>query len=172
MRLFSFSFALVSFLCAACSGSDESPTASASAASSVDFCRSFCAKEATCDAKTDLDTCNAQCDRELGDTIAKMRADEAASVMTCWQGRDCRSLTPEHFKGCVQEARINTVPNDAARRFCDAFGEAAMKCDGAELNRAGCLGLAKSYSDAILDKATHCMTKSCTVLDDCLSATL
>jgi hypothetical protein len=171
MRLFSSTFVVASVSVVACSGGEEPEAATASAAASVDFCRSYCAKEATCDVKTDLDTCNAQCDRELGETLAKWRPDVVAGISSCWQARDCRSMTNGDFKGCVDEARVSTVPSDATKRFCDAYAAAAMKCDGAEIDRAGCLDVGKSYSDAVLDKSTNCTTKSCTVIEECLRAT-
>jgi hypothetical protein len=172
MRLFSITFAVVSFASiVACSEDEENTTASASAASSVDFCRAYCAKEAACDKTTDLDTCNAQCDREIGETLTKWRTDAVATLLTCWEARDCRSMTNADFKRCVDEARVRVVPSPATERFCDAYGAAVMKCDGQEMDRAGCLGLGKSYNDGVIDKATNCATKSCTVIEDCLRAT-
>jgi hypothetical protein len=167
--------ALVSLPAMGCSSETASASSSTTAAAAAEpgsFCDAYCQKRSECDRSEDLQTCTESCSTKLSSPIAKLRADVTSEAIRCWRGSDCRQvLGGNRLEECVDEAAVSASPSPAAKSFCDALGDGLSKCDSG-LDRADCLSATKVYSDATIEQAKKCTTKSCSTIMDCVNATL
>ncbi|HVJ89453.1 MAG TPA: hypothetical protein VM580_06585 [Labilithrix sp.] len=157
-----------------CSSEDDDSNSSASTAASTpeSFCQSFCTRYSECDSSSDVQTCSETCAETVSLTTKKMRPDVVEELLSCWNGSDCRQVLGEgRFRECLDEAAVGAAPTATTKSFCDALGASLDKCDS-KLDRAQCLESAKVYSDARLEQAKKCTTKSCGSIMDCVDATL
>jgi hypothetical protein len=149
-------------------------TGSASLATSpADFCHAACTRVNACDSTSDVDTCAGKCSNDLASVFPKLRDDFVSNVEHCWQQKDCRNVldSSSAFSSCVDEAEESIAPTQAGTSFCDGLDKSWKKCS-LSLDRSKCLGLVKEYNDTALGAATNCLDKSCSDVDDCVSAAL
>ena len=158
--------------CSSGGGSSEQSTSNLNASNTTSFCTSYCEKVSSCDSSSDLQTCSETCEETVSQTFEKVRGDVVGEVRACWEASDCRMvLSGERLGGCVDEASVSVAPSASAKSFCSQLGGALGKCD-IGLDTAQCLEAVKVYSDEAIAKAKQCTTKSCSMIMNCVDATL
>lgn len=145
------------------------PKADASAPA-PDFCKTYCAKVHGCDESVDADTCENECENVNAATLPKYRTDVIASITSCVDAKDCRTvLAQKAVAACVDEAAASVAPSEATTKTCAALASSSTKCK-ATFDRAACLEQGKLFDDEALADAEGCAQKACTDVDACLEA--
>jgi hypothetical protein len=140
--------------------------------SAMDLCAAYCHRVSTCDTSRDQQTCVAACTNANSAVFPKIRADLLTALAQCVGQKDCATITRDGaLAACLVEAAAAVGPTTKATGFCAALDAAETTC-GATIDKAGCLGQAKLYTDATLTDATACTAKACTLVYACASATL
>lgn len=138
----------------------------------ADVCARLCARETTCDPKSDQDTCNAKCKNKNATFLEKLRTDYANALASCIDQAACKEIDDgTAISTCVDESSARVSVTTAATELCDAYAASATKC-GQKLDKADCYNGAKIYSDATLAEAQKCFGKKCADVDACVSAAL
>ena len=161
----------------ACSGGPDSNEQASSKltpeeSNTATFCETYCEKFNACDSSSDVQTCSESCEETISQTLDKVRTDVIGEIKACWNGSDCRQvLSGDRLAECVDEAAVSVAPTAAAKAFCGSLAESLEKCDSG-IDRAQCIETTKVYSDETIAKAKKCTTKSCSMIMDCVNATL
>jgi hypothetical protein len=186
MRIALLSTALVvSFSLVACAGSDHVVVGKAGAPASGDtsqtvpsvtdaasFCSAMCGREQACDKSIDTQTCENTCTNANAAVFPRLRSDVVELVVSCFDGKDCKTVLDGEFLGaCTADAIATVAPSAAASSFCDALASAKTNCSGSQpTTKANCLNSAKLYGDLAILQAQNCVKRSCTEIDTCVSA--
>jgi len=150
-------------------GNGSNAASSSQAASSADFCKTFCGRITTCDKSIDEETCAANCTNDL--KLEAMRGDYVTKIVACWNKLSCAEVLETGSLGsCRDEALAMMTPSETASAFCGELEKNLAKCD-VSLEKAQCLNLSKSRTDATIEKAKKCGDKSCSNIMPCISAT-
>lgn len=175
---------LASFSLVACAGSDHvvvghsgDPASGSSATvpsvtDAATFCTAMCSREQSCDKTVDTQTCENQCTNANAAVFPRLRGDVVDLVVSCFDGKDCKTVLDGEFLGaCTADAVATVAPSTAAAAFCDALASAKKNCSGGDTTtKASCLNSAKLYSDLAIVQAQNCVKRSCTEIDTCVSA--
>lgn len=186
MRFVVLSVTLVSSLAlAACATSDhvtiggggsvpttETPGTVPATIDAASFCQAMCHRVESCDASLDTQTCENQCTNTNAAVFPRLRSDVVDLIVSCFDGKDCKTVLGGGFVGaCTADAVASVAPSAAASSFCEALSAAKKSCSGSEPpTKAACLDTAKLYGDLAIAQAQNCVKRSCTEVDECVSA--
>jgi hypothetical protein len=174
-----------SFALVACAGSDQVVFGKSGAPASGDtsqtvpsvtdaasFCAAMCAREQACDKGVDTQTCENTCTNANSAVFPRLRSDVVDLVVSCFDGKDCKTVLDGEFLGaCTADAIATVAPSAAAASFCDALASAKKSCSGSQATtKAACLNSAKLYDDLAITQAQNCVKRSCTEIDTCVAA--
>lgn len=138
-----------------------------------DYCADSCTKNHGCDKTVDVQTCSNTCKNDFAAVGPKLRDDFLASITACYGDQDCVAVLDEEALGkCTDEAVAELAPSKEGTSFCTDYEDAAAKCDNSDFDKAECYDKAKTFNDDALVEAEDCLTKACSAIDDCVTATL
>lgn len=186
MRITALSAALfASFSLVACAASDHVVVGNGTVPASGDtsqtvpsvtdaasFCSAMCGREQACDQAIDTQTCENTCTNANAAVFPRLRSDVVELVVSCFDGKDCKTVLDGEFLGaCTADAIATVAPSAAASSFCDALATAKKSCSGsASTTKAQCLNSAKLYGDQAIAQAQNCVKRGCSEIDTCVAA--
>ncbi len=138
-----------------------------------DYCTESCTKSHGCDKTVDVQTCSNTCKNDFAAVGPKLRDDFLGSITGCFGSQDCVAVLDNEALGkCTDEAVAELAPSKEGTSFCTDYEDAATKCDNSTFDKADCYDQAKTFNDDALKEAEACLTKACSDIDDCVTATL
>lgn len=153
-------------------GSDSDQPTKANREAAGDYCEIACAKQKSCDQRSDDQTCRNSCTNELAALGPKLRIEYLDGTSSCINDADCASvLDGSAPQKCSRQAVASLAPSAAGTAFCDGYAAALMDCR-AELDKAACFELVKTFNDAALSDASRCLEHACSTMTDCVAAAL
>lgn len=145
---------------------------SSSGGSAASYCQAACSKVNQCDSSVDVQVCTADCQNDGAVSLSKLRAEYVSQVQSCFVATDCATiLTGDALGDCETQVQAALTPTPTTTDFCEQAYEADVSC-GKNASKGECLAAAKQFSDAALNAAKSCFSKSCNKIDDCVEAEL
>jgi hypothetical protein len=149
-----------------CGSSTDAGTTSGGAANQADIdasCAQACAAEKKCVSTTDETTCVNKCKNDYASYAGKVRRDYVELQNSCLATASC-----DKRGDCDDTAKASISPTAAVQTFCDAVIKKNIECKFAATDKSRCLDNFKVFSDAAIDSAATCFTKSCTDYPGCV----
>lgn len=137
-----------------------------------EYCDQLCSRVKTCDEDYDRQTCVRECSSQSG-VIGNLNPLLLDGLYTCVEKTSCSTIGAEHFVAeCLADAASEVEPSSAGKAFCGELKTAADDCSFTDFDERACWNATTAYSSGVLDDGAVCALKKCTLIIDCLDATL